>query len=72
MVQPMEDEPAPGPKLTPEEFAAWQTAEKAERQADAQAAAAQRQADLTAGKIPLDEMTGRELADHRPEVFRGY
>lgn len=72
MVQPMDKNAAPGPKLTPAEFAAWQAAEKAERQADAEAAAAQRQADVAAGNVPLDDMTGKELAEHHPEVFKGY
>ena len=73
MVQPMgEDEPA-APKLSREEFEVWKASQEAATILVAKReAAAQREADLKAGKIPLDEMTGRELAEYNPEVFDGY
>lgn len=71
MVQPMDEEDSP-PKLSKDQFENWKAAQDAEKDAALAAAAAQRQADLLAGKIPLEEMTGRELAEHHPEVFQGY
>jgi hypothetical protein len=76
MVEPMQedsdDERRPPPKLSKEEFERWHAVEKAEQNAALTAKLAQREADLAAGKIPIDEMTGKELAKYHPEVFQGY
>jgi len=67
-----DDEKGPPPKLTKEEFKLWQAAQQQEQAAALEAQIAQREADLAAGYIPIDEMTGKELAEHHPEVFQGY
>jgi hypothetical protein len=76
MVEPMQedshDERRPPPKLTKEEFKQWQAGQQQEHAAVLEAQRAHREADLAAGHIPIDEMTGKELAKHHPEVFQGY
>jgi hypothetical protein len=72
MQEDTEDEMRPPPKLTKEEFQKWQAAHEAAQTAALEAKLAQREADVAAGKIPIDEMTGKELAKHHPEVFQGY
>jgi hypothetical protein len=70
MVQPMEEVTLP--KMTKDQFEQWKAAQEGERKAAEAAQIAQRRADLAEGRIPLDEMTGRELAEYHPEVFQGY
>ena len=76
MVEPMEEEyeaeRRPPPKLSKEEFEKWQAEHTAEQAAALEAQIQQREADLAAGRIPIDEMTGKELANYHPEVFQGY
>lgn len=36
------------------------------------AAAAARAAAIKEGRVPLEQLTGRELHEHHPEVFQGY
>ncbi|KAG7672479.1 hypothetical protein Ndes2526B_g09002 [Nannochloris sp. 'desiccata'] len=76
MVEPMQedsdDERRPPPKLTKEEFEQWQVGQQQQQAAALEAQIAQREADLAAGHIPIDEMTGKELARYHPEVFQGY
>ena len=66
----MEEDAAP--TLTKDQFENWKAAQDAEKDAAVAAEAAQRQADLLSGKIPIEEMTGKELAEYHPELFRGY
>lgn len=60
-----------GPKLTPAEFQAWLQG-KGAAQEQAAAAVAEREAAIQAGSIPVEQLTGRELYAHHPEVFDGY
>lgn len=59
------------PKLTPGEFTAWLQSKGAAPE-QAEAAAAEREAAIKAGAVPLEQLTGRELHTHHPEVFEGY
>jgi hypothetical protein len=76
MVEPMqediEDERRPPPKLTAEDFKHWQTEQSKAAAVIAEEKLAQREADLAAGRIPIEDMTGKELAKYHPEVFQGY
>lgn len=60
-----------GPKLTPAEFQAWLQSKGAAPE-QAAAAAAEREAAIKAGRVPLEQLTGRELHAHHPEVFEGF
>eukprot|EP00898_Chlorokybus_atmophyticus_P000303 jgi/Chlat1/1273/Chrsp117S01700 len=55
-----------GRRMTMDEFAAWKSRKDAEQAEITAAAAAQRAADIAAGKV---RMTGRELHQHCPWVF---
>ena len=68
----MDEDPPPSKKMTKDDFEQWKLNQDAEQKAAAAAQLAQREADLAAGRIPAEEMTGRELAEHHPEVFDGY
>jgi hypothetical protein len=59
---------APANRLTPAQFAAWKAAQDAARQ---QAEAA-RAAEVAAGAVALEELTGKELFDTHPELFEDY
>ena len=63
-------EPArPGPHLSAEQFAAWKASKQAHR---AFQTPEERERDIREGRVPVEQMTGRELAKHCPEVFDGY
>lgn len=53
-------------KLTAEEFKAFIDRKHAEDAAKAAQALAEREAAINAGTIPIDDMTGKELAEHHP------
>lgn len=60
-------------QLTEEEFRRWKAAHLDEQgKSDAVDQEAQRRADIAAGIVSIEEMTGRELAEHHPELFDGY
>jgi hypothetical protein len=60
------------PRLSLEQFAQWKALREQEKQQEVKRLAEQRVVDIKSGRIPLDELTGRELAEHHPEVFQGY
>lgn len=60
------------PKLTAEQFRRWKAEKEVTQRLAAQEAEAKRREDILAGRIPLEELTGKELAEHHPEVFEGY
>ena len=68
-IEPTEEGP---PKLTAAEFKQWHEEQEKERRAAEAEAIAQRRADLLANKIPVEEMTGKELHEFHPELFDGY
>jgi hypothetical protein len=58
--------------ITPEQFQAWQQQRGMPTAQALAAAAARRTAAIQAGSIPLEELTGRELHEHHPELFDGH
>lgn len=61
-----------GPKLTPEQLRGWLRRQGAETAESLAAAAAARQQAIREGRVPLEQLTGRELHEHHPEVFDGF
>jgi len=61
-----------GPKLTQAEFQQWKQQQDELKLAATAAAADQRRRDLEAGRIPVEEMTGKELHEFHPELFEGF
>ncbi|KAK9812603.1 hypothetical protein WJX72_000366 [[Myrmecia] bisecta] len=59
----------PPPALSKEQFQRWKACRDLEREQKAQEAAAQRRADIEAGRV---QMTGKELYEHHPELFEDY
>lgn len=60
------------PGMTAEQFQTWQAARMAATAAAAAQAAAAREAAIKTGSIPLEQLTGRELHEHHPELFEGH
>lgn len=58
--------------ITPETFQAWQQQRGAPTAQSLAAAAAARTAAIRAGTVPLEELTGKELHEHHPELFEGH
>lgn len=58
--------------MTAEQFQTWQAARMAATAAAAAQAAAAREAAIKTGSIPLEQLTGRELHEHHPELFEGH
>lgn len=72
-VCPPERAPNATSQLTEHEFRQWKVAQMHEQgKPGVMEQEAQRRADVAAGHIPIEELTGRELAEHHPEVFEGY
>lgn len=63
-VQPTDQE-APT-HLTEREFKEWLANKQDALAAKAEEQAAKREADIVAGRIPIEQLTGKELADHHP------
>jgi hypothetical protein len=58
--------------LTAEEWARWKAEQAAQRELQQEASRVQRAADLASGRVPVDEMTGKELHQYHPELFENY
>ena len=70
--QPEQQQPADAPKLTPAEFLEWQRRKGVPTREAVAAAQAARQQAIRSGSLPLEQLTGRELHDHHPELFDGF
>ncbi|KAL6771551.1 hypothetical protein ACKKBG_A26835 [Auxenochlorella protothecoides x Auxenochlorella symbiontica] len=68
----VEHSPPPPPQLTAEEYREWRQTRDAERAARVAQHAVDREAGILSGSIPPEQLTGRELARHYPELFDGY
>eukprot|EP00192_Tetraselmis_astigmatica_P023080 CAMPEP_0117674530 /NCGR_PEP_ID=MMETSP0804-20121206/15093_1 /TAXON_ID=1074897 /ORGANISM="Tetraselmis astigmatica, Strain CCMP880" /LENGTH=75 /DNA_ID=CAMNT_0005483417 /DNA_START=38 /DNA_END=265 /DNA_ORIENTATION=- len=58
--------------LTAEQFQLWKEQRDQQAAQERRQRAAQRTADIHAGTVPLDDLTGKELFDHHPELFSSY
>ena len=56
----------------PDGYNRWKEERQQQQAAAAAAAVEQRRRDILTGRIPIEQLTGRELAEFHPEVFEGY
>ena len=59
-------------KITAAEFAKWKEKREKEAFQAREAAAAQRREAIKAGRVGIEQLTGRELFEYHPELFEGY
>jgi hypothetical protein len=70
--QQTEQQPQQPQSMTPEQFQQWQQGKACVGAAAAEQAAADRLQAIREGRVPLEQLTGKELHQHHPEVFEGY
>ena len=70
--QQTEQQPHQAQGMTPEQFQQWQQGKACAGAAAAEQAAADRLQAIREGRVPLEQLTVKELLEHHPEAFEGY